>query len=129
MNFTQNNKAVSSIIGTLLLVSLTVIMVSLIIFSIHTNPTQPQPPQAKLSFESSFDNPSYLQIRHKGGDPINFSQITIIAYLNGFKSKINLNGTLKTGNRIQLPILSHQHTELILIDNPSNKPIYTGIYK
>ena len=128
MNLTQNNKAVSPIIGVLLMVALTATLVSLIATSIlpfNLNPSPP--PEAKLFFESSFDNPHKIQIRHKGGDPINLNQTKIYIYQIDIPPYIfNPTGTLSTGQRLELPPIQQTDIRVVLVHIPTNKIFYSN---
>ena len=70
-----NNKAVSPVIGVILMVAITVILAAAIGSSVFGQGTAKSAPQANLDIKSSShytNNTGSVKIEHLGGDPINF---------------------------------------------------------
>ena len=73
----NDNKAVSPVIGVVLMVAITVILAAAIGSSVFGQGTAEPAPQANLAIEpisiSATDNAATVRIEHLGGDPINFA--------------------------------------------------------
>jgi flagellin-like protein len=77
--FFMNNKAVSPVIGVILMVAITVILAAAIGSSVFGQGTAESAPQANLDIQSNGFNSSNgdagtIKIEHLGGDPINFDK-------------------------------------------------------
>ncbi|AKB52590.1 hypothetical protein MSBRW_3337 [Methanosarcina barkeri str. Wiesmoor] len=99
--FRKDDKAVSPVIGVILMVAITVILAAAIGSSVFGQGTTESAPQANLDIKAShipdnaFDAPS-IKIEHLGGDAVHFEDSTItkvMASVNGGTSvEINADG-------------------------------------
>ncbi|MDD4749387.1 MAG: type IV pilin [Methanosarcinaceae archaeon] len=99
--FLKNKKAVSPVIGVVLMVAITVILAAAIGSSVFGKGTSNPAPQANLKLTANgidtYNNGTVL-IEHLGGDPINFtsSSVTkVVAYNGSATSNLEV-GELKT---------------------------------
>ncbi|RXA21341.1 type IV pilin [Methanosarcina sp. MSH10X1] len=87
----MNNKAVSPVIGVILMVAITVILAAAIGSSVFGQGTAESAPQANLDIESAgiSSEIAYAKFEHLGGDPINFaaSATRVVASVNGATSQ------------------------------------------
>jgi flagellin-like protein len=86
----MDNKAVSPVIGVILMVAITVILAAAIGSSVFGQGTAQSAPQANLDMQSmgTSGTDGIVKIEHLGGDPINFgeSSMKVSAYINGTTS-------------------------------------------
>jgi len=111
----ENNKAVSPVIGVILMVAITVILAAAIGSSVFGQGTTESAPKANLDIKaghiptSATDAPS-IKIEHLGGDAIHFEDPTVtkvMASVNGGTSvEINADGAPDTGNYDNLETMS-----------------------
>lgn len=75
--FRKDNKAVSPVIGVILMVAITVILAAAIGSSVFSHGTSKSAPQANLDIKPygsyTTQNDTVLQIDHRGGDAINLN--------------------------------------------------------
>ncbi len=107
----MNNRAVSPVIGVVLMVAITVILAAAIGSSVFGQGTTESAPQAKLDIkavntsdnaQSSPTGRGYLKFEHLGGDPIYFesnSTTKVVAVLDGVSEELDVKslGTLEVG--------------------------------
>ncbi|WP_230628802.1 type IV pilin [Methanosarcina barkeri] len=75
--FRKDDKAVSPVIGVILMVAITVILAAAIGSSVFSKGAVESAPQANLEIKSSrldTNNTACVKIEHLGGDPINFDR-------------------------------------------------------
>lgn len=109
----NNNKAVSPVIGVVLMVAITVILAAAIGSSVFGQGPSESAPQANLDISAvntSVNNTlgadtarGYLKFEHLGGDPIYFesdSKTKVVAVLDGVSSDLDVRalGTLDVGD-------------------------------
>ena len=76
--FTEE-RAVSPVIGVILMVAITVILAAVIgAFVLGLGGETEASPQATLSFQENFSAGDQFDIEHRGGDRIDFNDITVI---------------------------------------------------
>lgn len=108
--FRKDDKAVSPVIGVILMVAITVILAAAIGSSVFGMGPAKSAPQANLEIKAAATgdatNPPSITIEHLGGDPIHFedSKITkITASVNGGASvEVNADGTPDSGDNDNL---------------------------
>ncbi len=94
----MNNKAVSPVIGVILMVAITVILAAAIGASVFGHGTAQSAPQANFDIRAgsifvdggnAADTPASVKIQHLGGDPINFniSSTKMMVSVDGGTSK------------------------------------------
>jgi archaeal type IV pilus assembly protein PilA len=122
--FFMNNKAVSPVIGVILMVAITVILAAAIGSSVFGQGTAQSAPQANLDVQSAGVNSAgtaSIRIEHLGGDPINFDPtITKVAVsVNGGNSQtLTFNpGTLNVGDVKKLDLMDTASTPVAIKDN------------
>lgn len=101
--FFENNKAVSPVIGVVLMVAITVILAAAIGSSVFGQGTSEPAPQANLKLTASGNDT--VVIEHLGGDPINFtsnSTTKVVAYSDG--SVVTVSNVTGTGNLTVLDV-------------------------
>jgi flagellin-like protein len=129
----MNNKAVSPVIGVILMVAITVILAAAIGSSVFGQGTAESAPQANLDIQadgikgygtgSSGYDAGCAKFEHLGGDPVNFQNgvTKIVASVNGDNSKeLYIPTELKTlevGNVQTIPLLTAAATPLKDKDN------------
>ncbi|RXA21345.1 type IV pilin [Methanosarcina sp. MSH10X1] len=89
--FFINNKAVSPVIGVILMVAITVILAAAIGSTVFGQGTAQIAPQANIHIQAaglSNENVGSIKVEHLGGDPIDFanSNTKILASVNGGSS-------------------------------------------
>ncbi|MDD3042630.1 MAG: type IV pilin [Methanosarcinaceae archaeon] len=101
MNFRhlfENNKAVSPVIGVVLMVAITVILAAAIGSSVFGEGTSEPAPQAHLNIKavSPYDGSSaVVTLEHLGGDPINFdsnSTTKVMVAIGTTSTEVNATG-------------------------------------
>lgn len=91
--FRKDDKAVSPVIGVILMVAITVILAAAIGSSVFGHGTAQSAPQANLNIKPAgpidSNGSASVNIEHLGGDPVNFatSSIKIMASVNGGSAK------------------------------------------
>ena len=71
----MNNKAVSPVIGVILMVAITVILAAAIGSSVFGQGTAQSAPQANIDIKTvNLTTPGFIKIEHLGGDAINFNE-------------------------------------------------------
>jgi flagellin-like protein len=130
----MNNKAVSPVIGVILMVAITVILAAAIGSSVFGQGTARSAPQANLDiqagdidqFGSSSDgiDAACVRIEHLGGDPINFdSSVTkVVASVNGESSQEIFIDT-NTANKGAIKTLEVGDIRTIPLRTAANKPL------
>ena len=122
----NNNKAVSPVIGVVLMVAITVILAAAIGSSVFGQGTAESAPQANLDIQSTGVTAAGIasvRIEHLGGDPINFATTKVVASVNGGNSqkvKADL-GTVSVGDIKTLDLLDD--ASAALKDNSVTDPV------
>ena len=93
----RNDKAVSPVIGVVLMVAITVILAAAIGSSVFGQGTAKSAPQANIDIKAvNATSPGWIKFEHLGGDPIHFetdnSTTKVMVSINGGNS-VNLNAT------------------------------------
>ena len=135
----RNDKAVSPVIGVVLMVAITVILAAAIGSSVFGQGTAKAAPQANIDIKAvnvTAAHEGYLKFEHLGGDPIHFetdnSTTKVMASLNGGNSvdmtatdldtfdvgaikvlKLDNFTTLKSGDSVNIKIIDVQTKQLI----------------
>jgi len=143
----MNNKAVSPVIGVILMVAITVILAAAIGSSVFGQGTAQSAPQANLDisavsvYDDSPATAAIVKLEHLGGDPINFgdsavtkvsvslndtSSVEVVAtglgVLNvGDVKNLNLVKTGATGN---VPVVSGSKVNIKVVDVQTNQLIF-----
>ena len=96
----RNDKAVSPVIGVVLMVAITVILAAAIGSSVFGQGTAKSAPQANIDIKAvNTTDDGYLKFEHLGGDPIHFetdnSTTKVMVSINGGNS-VDLNATALT---------------------------------
>ena len=96
MKIFRNDKAVSPVIGVVLMVAITVILAAAIGSSVFGQGTAKSAPQANIDIKAvNLDDHGTIKFEHLGGDPIHFeddSTTKVMVSLNGGNS-VDLNAT------------------------------------
>ncbi|AKB13940.1 flagellin N-terminal-like domain-containing protein [Methanosarcina thermophila] len=123
----MNNKAVSPVIGVILMVAITVILAAAIGSSVFGQGTAQPAPQANLNIEADgiTDGLATIKIEHLGGDPINFSKSKVVASVNGGNSQTVAAdlGTISIGDIKKLALRNAESTadpKAPIVDNSVN---------
>lgn len=111
--FFENNKAVSPVIGVVLMVAITVILAAAIGSSVFGEGTSEPAPQAHIGIEAF--NGSVVKIEHLGGDSINFaSNSTTKVVANDGKTSYMIDatemGTFEVGDTKNLKLKNETDT-------------------
>src|SRR5690554_2175076 len=122
-----SNKAVSPVIGVILMVAITVILAAAIGSSVFGQGTAQPAPQANLNIEADgiTDGLATIKIEHLGGDPINFSKSKVVASVNGGNSQTVAAdlGTISIGDIKKLALRNAESTadpKAPIVDNSVN---------
>ncbi|MDD2438641.1 MAG: type IV pilin N-terminal domain-containing protein [Methanosarcinaceae archaeon] len=128
-NFLEYKSAVSSVIGVVLMVAITVILAAAIGSSVFGQGTIDSAPQANLhlSVNSSYgsaETPEFasIHLEHLGGDPINFtsnSTTKIIVYSPGSKSQEIAAGSAPSSERL------HTNLKSLAVGETKSLKLYT----
>ncbi|AKB42786.1 type IV pilin [Methanosarcina vacuolata] len=122
--FRKDDKAVSPVIGVILMVAITVILAAAIGSSVFSKGTAESAPQASLDIKSAGSNNTnaYLKFEHLGGESINFedSAVTkVMASVNGTDAveiKATDLGTFDVGD-----------VQTIMLSNTGGTPIISDV--
>ena len=123
----MNNKAVSPVIGVILMVAITVILAAAIGSSVFGQGTAQPAPQANLDMQANsvyyYDGsntyiPATVKVEHLGGDPINFDSAStkIMVSVNGTDSKTIDADSIKT----DLSVLSVGDVKYLNLNEENN---------
>lgn len=103
--FRKDDKAVSPVIGVILMVAITVILAAAIGSSVFSKGTAQSAPQASLDLKATgIPTAAYvgtIKMEHLGGDQINLDKIKIMSYVNSqliTTDKTTLTGTFNVGD-------------------------------
>ena len=91
--FAENNSGVTEIVGTILLLAITVIMFAgfmIYLFSMASNP----PEKASTHLEGTTDGVSQVYVKHMGGLPLGMDTIVVHMSINGVSSIYKLSEVL-----------------------------------
>ncbi|WP_048050772.1 type IV pilin [Methanosarcina soligelidi] len=128
----KNDKAVSPVIGVVLMVAITVILAAAIGSSVFGQGTSESAPQANLDIEAagiiSSNSTAIIKIEHLGGDPINFDTTKVMASVNGGNSQpiTAALGTVTVGDIKTLYLIDDASTanpKEALKDNSGTSPV------
>ena len=126
--FTEE-RAVSPVIGVILMVAITVILAAVIgAFVLGLGGETQETPQASLSIEIADDQDNddgNVSIEHRGGDRLDFGEITAILDDNEV-SDTEFDGDLRSGQTQQINVSSSElegGERLVLIHDPSDGQI------
>lgn len=101
--FRKDEKAVSPVIGVILMVAITVILAAAIGSSVFSKGTAEAAPQANLNMKADdkiTDGVGTVRIEHLGGDTINFANTNITAYVGSTSKPVDIDPktTLSVGD-------------------------------
>ncbi len=117
----KSEHAVSDVVGTVLMVSITVIMASLISMSVFAINPPPDVPQINYNVQN---NGSLVDLVHMGGEPVEVSDLRFIHEGQEVNisnmSQINETGTWRIGTIISLDA---DTTRIIIVHIPSQELI------
>jgi archaeal type IV pilus assembly protein PilA len=89
--FRKDDKAVSPVIGVILMVAITVILAAAIGSSVFSKGTAQSGPQANLNVKPSSTTTAGVIIEHLGGDDIEFDNSNIAMYIKDTGTKVTFN--------------------------------------
>ncbi|HII80309.1 MAG TPA: type IV pilin [Methanosarcina sp.] len=113
----NNNKAVSPVIGVVLMVAITVILAAAIGSSVFGQGPAKSAPQANIDIKAyNLTDPGYLKFEHLGGDPIRFNESTTTKVL------VEINGTSYEINATGLGILDVGSVSTVSLNAPAGEP-------
>ena len=126
MNFIQNNKAVSPIIGVLLMVALTVLLASVIAAFVLTMPNQLQEPPTRttLTIIKSPINPTTLILKNNGGDVLYWDNTIIQITGDATPIPSPTKGRFTAGQTINIAKNCKNIIQVSIIDKGSNRLIF-----
>lgn len=88
----ENKKAISSVMGVVLMIAITVILAAAIGSSVLGQGTSSPAPQAIIDIEAV--NSTHVKVEHLGGDPVNFAEFSITKVVAGnISGSVELNFT------------------------------------
>ena len=97
MSFKKNNKAVSEVLGTILLLVISVSLFSVVYVSLFSIDVEPNSPSINLV--GTIDN-NKLFLEHRGGEDISDNGMLIMSYNGGSRQKdLITNHVAKTGSK------------------------------
>ena len=146
MKLKKTDKAVSSVVGTMLLLSMTILLFSIICGIVLSYPSSPSTPSANLVGmieEDHQSNEYYLLIEHRGGKALSLKTKITLAFDNANPESIiignenYLNNEAKKDNKwglgewliyeIQNKNLAGNQIEITVVDLESNSVVMTGM--
>ncbi|MDD3042631.1 MAG: type IV pilin [Methanosarcinaceae archaeon] len=90
--FFENKKGISSVMGVVLMIAITVVLAAAIGSSVFEPGTGGSAPQAIIDMEAV--NGTHVKIEHLGGDPVNFAELSITKVVAGnISGSVELNFT------------------------------------
>ncbi|AKB26906.1 hypothetical protein MSSIT_0187 [Methanosarcina siciliae T4/M] len=104
----NDNKAVSPVIGVVLMVAITVILAAAIGSSVFGQGPAKSAPQANIDIKAvNASDPGYIKFEHLGGEPIYFNENSttkVMAALDGTSVEIDATGlgTLDVGDMVTI---------------------------
>lgn len=114
----MNNKAVSPVIGVILMVAITVILAGVVGSTVFGQKTTQSAPQANLNIQAGKlpegdTNPATIKIEHLSGDPINLDTTKIVASVNGGNSQTIVTDpkTIVSAGNVQILELKTEDTD------------------
>lgn len=101
--FTED-RAVSPVIGVILMVAITVILAAVIgTFVLGIAPGEDPAPSAQISFQDANSTSESVYIIHNGGDTIDLSEVTLLAGGDEFNTSLdNVKPSLAAGERVNI---------------------------
>jgi archaeal type IV pilus assembly protein PilA len=132
--FRKDDKAVSPVIGVILMVAITVILAAAIGSSVFSHGTAQSAPQANLDLKAvgkPVDNVGLVQMEHLGGEQINLNDTKIAAYVGGNSTNAQtLSGPFSVGDVTKfsvgddtVPVVSGTSVEIKFVDSQTNQLI------
>lgn len=115
---TDGERAVSPVIGVILMVAITVILAAVIgtfVLGLGENVSQTSP-QAQLTLSCSGTD---VVLEHRGGDPIDFSEVSL-------PDDGTASGTLSVGGSTTLVSTATGASTITLVHDPSSQIIFEG---
>ena len=140
MKIRKSNEAVSEVIGTALLLGMTISLFSMLSFTVLSYPFNPSPPSVNLAayLSGSADAPN-ITIEHYGGDSLKIVNCKVSVNIQGTSYDVNIttnltdsnnNGMWDLGERLVYPPVENvngKQVEVTVVDTKSNSIIMRGI--
>ncbi len=138
MKIRKSNEAVSEIVGTVLLLGMTVSLFSLLSFTVLSYPFNPSPPSVNLvGYMGGNNTAADIIIEHYGGDSLDITTSKVIVNINGTSTDVNItnlndsnkNAMWDLGERLVYPVgnVAGKQVEVTVADTRSNSVIMSGI--
>jgi archaeal type IV pilus assembly protein PilA len=132
--FRKDDKAVSPVIGVILMVAITVILAAAIGSSVFSHGTAQSAPQANIDLKAASTptgNLGTVKMEHLGGDQINFGNTKVTAYVGVNNTTVSsLSGTFNVGDvktftvgDATVPVVSGTSVEVKFVDSQTNQLI------
>jgi flagellin-like protein len=139
MKIRKSNEAVSEVVGTVLLLGMTVSLFSLLSFTVLSYPFNPSPPSVNLiGYMGGTNDATDVIIEHYGGDSLGITTSKVIVNINGTSTDVNITKFLNDSNNNALwdlgemlvyPVgdVAGKQVEVTVVDTKSNSVIMRGI--
>jgi flagellin-like protein len=140
MKIRKSNEAVSEIVGTVLLLGMTVSLFSMLSFTVLSYPFNPSPPSVNLVGYMGGTNATggnCVIIEHYGGDSLGITTTKVIVNngtsvdvnITKFLNDSNSNALWDLGERLVYPVgnVTGKQVEVTVVDTKSNSVIMRGI--
>ena len=122
----DNDRAVSPVIGVILMVAITVILAAVIgTFVLGIAPGDDPAPSAQISFQDANETTNSTYLVHNGGDTIELGDVTLLVDGDSEVGNSTITGTLSAGERLNVTDvnLSEDEADLALRHDPSGSII------
>ena len=123
----KDERAVSPVIGVILMVAITVILAAVIAAFVFGYGVPTSAPKAQFQLNLNSSNPENIDLKHMGGDAVTWSQTTIM--ITGTATVVSPvpTGSLTVGNAVVIATSATSgEVEVILIDKTSQQLIFDG---
>jgi len=124
-NLKNDKRAVSPVIGVILMVAITVILAAVIAAFVFGYGVPTSAPKAQFQLNLNSTDPTDIDLKHMGGDAVTWTQTTIM--VTG-ATATDPSDSLTVGNAVVIAkgAQSGTEVEVILIDKTSQQLIFDG---
>lgn len=139
MKIRKSNEAVSEIVGTVLLLAMTLSLFSLLSYTVLSYPFNPSPPSVNLAgyLGGSADTTDVI-IEHYGGDSLDITTTKVMVNIQGTSTDVNMTNLTDSNNNGMWDLgekliyrpdenIAGKQVEVTVVDTKSNSIIMSGI--
>jgi len=141
MKIRKSNDAVSEVLGTVLLLGMTVSMFSLLSFTVLSYPFNPSPPSVNLvgyfGGTNNMTGETNVTVEHYGGESLDIITTKVMVIIQGTFTNVDITDSLNDSNNNNLWDIGEKlvhsvnvtgkQVEVTVVDTKSNSIIMSGI--